>query len=186
MAEQTSTQSPRDRAQDSSQAVFQQAWHIYRVLVDENYLFHREAYACLHHILRAEIDRPFHFLDVACGDATASVGALEGTAIAKYSGIDLSTAALALARQTLAALDCPVTLEQADFVERLPTWSVPVDVVWVGLSLHHLQAPEKLAVMRAIRAILPRDGRFLFYDNTSPDDEARVGDDWAMTRASRL
>lgn len=81
VAEQVPVQSPRDRAQDSSQAIFQQAWRVYRVLIDENYVFHREAYACLHQILREEMRRPFHFLDVACGDATPSLAALAGTSI---------------------------------------------------------------------------------------------------------
>ena len=96
-----------------------QDWQVYRTVVDETYLFHREAYACLHQILVAEVTDPFRFLDIACGDATASVDALLGTTIAHYYGIDLSAAALDLARQTLAVLACPVTIEQADFVEAL-------------------------------------------------------------------
>ncbi len=173
MTEHISSPAARGRAQDSSQAVFQQAWRIYRVLVDENYLFHREAYSCLHQIVREEITESFTFLDIACGDATASVAALGGTTIAHYYGLDLSAAALDLARHSLATLRCPIALEQADFAERLRTWTQSVDVVWIGLSLHHLQAPEKLAVMRAIRTILGGDGLFLFYENTSPDGETR-------------
>lgn len=80
-----------------------------------------------------------------------------------------------MARETLTSLGCPVSLEQADFVERLPTWTEPVDVVWIGLGLHHLQAPEKLTVMRDTRSILRDDGLFLFYDNASPDGETRSG-----------
>jgi SAM-dependent methyltransferase len=163
----------RDRQHEPSQAVFQQDWQVYRTVVDENYLFHREAYACLHQILVAEVTDPFRFLDIACGDATASVDALLGTPIAHYYGIDLSAAALDLARQTLAVLACPVTIEQADFVEALREWSAPVDVVWIGLSLHHLRTLEKLEVMRAIRTILGEDGLFLFYEVTSPDGEDR-------------
>ncbi|MFN8589819.1 MAG: class I SAM-dependent methyltransferase [Thermomicrobiales bacterium] len=162
-----------DRRHETSQAVFQQGWRIYRVLVDENYLFHREAYAALRQILLSEIDRPFRFLDVACGDASASVAALQGTAITDYHGIDLSAAALELARLSLAALDCPATLEHADFAEVLRDWSAPVDVVWIGLSLHHFQTAEKLEVLRAIRAILPEDGHLLIYEDTSPDGEER-------------
>lgn len=173
MAEQTSIPSPRDRAQDSAQAMFQQAWRIYRIVVDQNYLFHREAYACLHQILVEEMPRPFRFLDIACGDATSSLEALRGTGIAHYYGLDLSAAALGLARQTLQALSCPVTLEQGDLVERLPTWTEPVDVVWIGLGLHHMRTPEKLDVMRVVRRLLPEDGLFVLYEDTSPDGEAR-------------
>ena len=48
-----------------------------------------------------------------------------------------------------------------------------MDVVWIGLSLHHLRTLEKLEVMRAIRTILGEDGLFLFYEVTSPDGEDR-------------
>src|SRR6187402_2495834 len=88
------------RQHEPSQAVFQQEWRTYRTLVDENYLFHREAYACLHQILVEDVRHPFRFLDIACGDATASVDALTGTAITHYYGIDLSAAALELARHS--------------------------------------------------------------------------------------
>lgn len=159
----------------AEQTVFQQQWQIYRTLVDENYLFHREAYACLHQVLAEQVARPFHFLDVACGDATASVGALTGTAVARYHGIDLSATALALARQSVAALACPATIEQADFGAALRAGTLRADVVWVGLSLHHLQTAEKLDVLRAVRRGLPDDGWLLIYENASPDGEDRAG-----------
>jgi SAM-dependent methyltransferase len=163
------------RQHEPSQAVFQHGWRIYRTLVDENYLFHREAYACLRQVLIEGVGRPFRFLDVACGDATASVEALAGTAITHYHGIDLSAVALDLARDVLPVLDCPVTLQHADYVEALGRWSAPVDVVWIGLSLHHLRTPEKLEVLRAIRSLLPPDGHLLLYEDASPDGEDREG-----------
>lgn len=166
---------PSGRQHEPSQAVFQQGWRTYRTLVDENYLFHREAYACLRRILLEHVGRPFRFLDVACGDATASVEALAGTAITHYHGIDLSAAALELARAVVPVLNCPVTLEHADYVEALGHRSASVDVVWIGLSLHHLRAPEKLEVLRAIRAVLPPDGHLLLYEDASPDGEDREG-----------
>ena len=49
----------------------------------------------------------------------------------------------------------------------------PVDVVWIGLSLHHLRTAEKLAVLRAIRTILGEDGHLFIYEATSPDSEDR-------------
>jgi len=45
------TRGAADRPCEPSQAVFHQQWQIYRTMVEENYLFHREAYACLHRIL---------------------------------------------------------------------------------------------------------------------------------------
>src|SRR5271169_78412 len=59
-----------------AQAPFQQQWQLYRKFVDNNYFYHREVYGQLHRILVDEAVQPFRFLDIACGDARATVDAL--------------------------------------------------------------------------------------------------------------
>ena len=161
-------------ADASTVAVFQQDWKLYRKMVENNFLFHREAYGQLHRVLNDDMARPFRFVDIACGDASASAGALKGTRISHYHGIDFSAAALDIAGRTLKVLDCPVTLEQRDFLEAIVDWKQVVDVAWIGLSLHHLLTPEKLAFMRNVRKILAPGGMFMIYENTSPDGEDRI------------
>jgi SAM-dependent methyltransferase len=173
MSEDQSVTSTADIADDSSQELFQQRWHIYRTMVDNNYVFHREAYRCLREILIDEVAQPFRFLDLGCGDASEIVGALKGTRITSYRGIDLSQAALDLASRALESLDCPVTLELDDFCEALRDRPEPADIAWIGLSLHHLLTPAKLAVMREIRGILGDSGRLIIYEDASPDGEDR-------------
>jgi len=136
-------------------------------------LVHREAYNCLHRILVDEAIQPFRLLDVACGDASATVEALKGTRVAHYHGIDLSQAALDLASKALETLPCPVALDQYDFTEALRDRPEPADVAWIGLSLHHLLAPAKLALLREIRGIVGDRGLLLIYENASPDGEDR-------------
>ena len=160
-------------ADASTVELFQQDWKLYRKMVDNNFLFHREAYAALHEVLVNDAAHPFRFLDIACGDASASVGALRGTTITHYHGIDFSGAALELAGKALTELNCTVKFEQRDFLEALAGMVEQVDVVWIGLSLHHLQGMEKLAFMRIIRNVLAPGGLFLIYENTSPDGEDR-------------
>jgi ubiquinone/menaquinone biosynthesis C-methylase UbiE len=164
---------PADIAAKTAAKVFQEDWQTYRKMVDNNYLFHREAYDALRRILVAEMISPFRFLDVACGDASATVTALRGTRIAHYHGVDLSGPALDLARETLEVLPCPVTLERRDFVEALRDTDDRFEVVWIGLSLHHFLAPQKLELMRRVRDIVGETGRFLIYENASPGEETR-------------
>src|SRR5688572_13458391 len=95
---------------ESSATIFQEEWALYRKIVDNNYLFHSEAYHYLHHLLTRDAPDGFRFLDIACGDATSSIKALHGTKVGSYCGIDLSAAALALAGQNLASLGCPIEL----------------------------------------------------------------------------
>ena len=120
-----------------------------------------------------EVVQPFRFLDIACGDARASVDALKRTRVAQYHGIDLSQEALDLASQALETLACPVTLDHRDFVAALRDWPEPVDIAWTGLSLHHLLTPAKLELMREIRGIVGDSGLLLIYENAAPDGEDR-------------
>ena len=170
-----STSSQANDAHPTTLTLFQRDWRIYRTMVDENYLFHREAYACLHEVLADPARGPFRFLDVACGDAASSAVALKGTQVASYHGIDLSAEALALAKRALGGLVCPVTLEQGDFVEVLRRRTDVVDAVWIGLSLHHLRYPGKEDVLRSVRRFLAPSGLLVVYENTSPDGEDRNG-----------
>ena len=156
-----------------TQELFLKQWQVYRKMVDNDYLFHRGAYDCLHRYLKAEVTAPFRFLEAACGDASMSAEALAGTGVREYHGIDISRQALDIARANLARLACPVTLEERDFVSALRDWRKPVDVVWIGLSLHHLLALAKGETLRDIRRIFSDKGRLLIYENASPDGESR-------------
>ena len=80
-----------DVLDDPAAALFQQQWQLYRKFVDNNYFYHREVYGQLHRILVEEAVQPFRFLDIACGDARATVDALKGTRVAHYHGIDVKT-----------------------------------------------------------------------------------------------
>ena len=174
MADDRKAGAARDTPDASTVALFQSAWRTYRKMVENNYLFHREAYGALHRFLVEEVDRPFRFLDLACGDASASARALAGTKIVHYHGIDFSAEALKLAAVTLEGLRCPATLEELDFVAAVGDLQRPVDVAWVGLSLHHLRQPEKRAFMARMRSLLGDYGRLLIYENASPDGEDRT------------
>ena len=61
-----------------------------------------------------------------------------------------------------------------DFIEALSDHSTPVDVAWIGLSLHHLHTPEKLTVMHDIRNFLNEGGLLVLYEPTSPEGEERA------------
>jgi hypothetical protein len=154
---------------------FTQQWELYRKLVVNDYVFHREAYATLYRTLIGEFARPFRFLDLACGDAQGVVGALQGTQIAHYHGVDLSGPALDMARRSVAALDCAVELDQRDFVAAMGDRPEPAEVIWIGLSLHHLLPPAKLTVLREARGVVGAEGQLLIYEPTSPAGEDRAG-----------
>jgi ubiquinone/menaquinone biosynthesis C-methylase UbiE len=153
--------------------LFQEEWAIYRKMVDNNYLFHREAYGCLHDLILRDAPRGFSFLDIACGDARETTGALDGTPVGRFIGIDLSAPALAIARETTARLDCPVDLIESDFTTAINGITGEIDIAWIGLSLHHFAIEQKLAILSRLRQLVGREGVVIFYENSSPDGEGR-------------
>jgi SAM-dependent methyltransferase len=153
--------------------IFRHQWELYRKFLEFDYLSNAGAYVALRRFLTASIGRPFDFLDLACGDASGVVSALAGTKVAHYRGIDLAAPALELAKGNLKALTCAVDLEQADFTEAMRRRERPADIVWISLSLHHLETADKRALMREVRAGMRADGAFLIYEPTRDDGEGR-------------
>src|SRR5215831_3381331 len=115
---------------EQAMQAFRHQWQIYSKLVDKDYLSHQEVQAVLHRELVTDVNRPFKFLDLACGDARLTVAALQGTRVIHYHGIDLSEPALAMAGQTVETLPCPAELEERDFVTAMRDRPEPADVVW--------------------------------------------------------
>jgi SAM-dependent methyltransferase len=160
-------------ADGKAMEIFRQQWDLYQKFLEFDYLSNAGAYVALHRFLTAERARPFDFVDLACGDASGIVGALKGSQVAHYRGIDLAAPALDYAKKNLEALPCDVVLEQSDFAQAMRHRTQQADIVWISLSLHHLETPAKRDLMREVRNGLRPDGAFLIYEPTCDDGEDR-------------
>jgi SAM-dependent methyltransferase len=157
----------------SDQELFARGLATYQKVVAGNYYGHRQAYNLLHEVLLNEAKDGFVFVDLACGTAPFSAAALAGTGVARYIGVDISKRALDVAKEMLAPLSCSIELRCQDFVEAIDAWEGQLDVVWIGLSLHHLRTSEKRAFIRKIERLLPRDGLFLIWEPVCLQSEDR-------------
>jgi ubiquinone/menaquinone biosynthesis C-methylase UbiE len=147
-------------------------WDIYRLCIDHNTLFHREVGEILHHEL-LERDKPFTFLDLACGDADLTTTALSGTKVSAYTGVDFSAAALALAANKIAELACPRAFAESDFAHFLQANDKRFDVIYLGLSLHHLEREVKRETMKHLRRATAPGGTFYLFEPILQPDESR-------------
>jgi SAM-dependent methyltransferase len=162
-----------DPHQDPEQVrKFFDQWGIYQKVVAHNYLHHREAYAAIAAILD-RVETPFSFLDLGAGDAKWTSGVLAGRALRAYEAVDISAVALGLAEKNLEGFTGAKTFTQGDFFqdvrERRGRW----DVVFIGLSLHHLPRADKARFFPAVREILPPGGRLVFYEPVCDPGESR-------------
>jgi len=158
------TRSPEIFLPAMSEAVhaFFSQWEIYRLCIEHNTLFHREVGEILHRELLARTE-PFTFLDLACGDADLTAAALRGTRVSAYTGVDFSAPALTLAANKIAELGCPRSWYEADFTEFLRENKDTFDVIYLGLSLHHLERAIKAETMKHLRrAVVPGGTLYLF------------------------
>jgi len=151
--------------------IFRRHWDIYRKVVENDYMSHKAAYGRLREIINGTFGRPFSFADLACGDAYWSSRCLAETQVDEYTGIDLSEWALELAEKELDKIRAPRRLITGDFEEFDKYMDSPPDVVWVGISVHHLVTDEKERFMKKVRASLPEGGLFLIYEPTFIEGE---------------
>ncbi len=151
--------------------IFRRQWDLYRKIIDNDYFHGADVYPVLNRYLKEEIQGPFRFLDLACGDASGIVGALKGTQITHYHGVDLSLPALELAERQLQVLPCAAKLEHADFTDAVKGQPYAPDVAWFGLSLHHIATPGKRELMCDIRKLIAAEGAFVIYEPTLRDGE---------------
>jgi len=142
---------------------FFNGWSLYRRIVDNDYLYHRSVREALSRWLD-DLGHPFSFLDLGCGDADFSSGILRGRSLRSFTGIDLSTVALDLARQHTSLLGVPCSLITGDFMTGLGGLPGKYDIIYLGLSLHHLQRKEKEFFFGELRRKLNPGGVLLIFD----------------------
>jgi SAM-dependent methyltransferase len=164
---------PQPQIQDTGAVrAFFEGWNLYRRIVDHDYLHHLSAREALGSWLDG-FGRPFSFLDLGCGDAAFSSELLRGKPLLSYTGVDLSTVALNLAEQSTRDLKVPCNLVEGDFLANLSHLPGSYDIIYIGLSLHHLHQAQKASFFGELRAKLPPGGTLLVFDPILKPGESR-------------
>jgi SAM-dependent methyltransferase len=154
---------------------FTSGWAVYRLIVEHDYLWHAAAGRGLRALLdeRFPAGTPVRVLDLACGDADTSTRVLAGRPLARYVGVDRSPEALASAKVHVARLTGPAELVEADFTDYLHAGAEPFDLIYVGLSAHHLDEPGLGRFFAGVRKRLAPGGAFAAYEPFLLPDETR-------------
>lgn len=152
-------------------------WHVYRAIVDANWMAHREIFTAVKAWVVHRCPGPFTLLDLGCGDAGFIKGTFDATGLWAYTGVDASQAALAKARGELAGSRFQVQLLEADMLEELRKGSQRdaegFDVILASYAVHHLPAREKQAFFRLAHGKLAPRGSLLYADIFRRGSESR-------------
>ncbi len=144
---------------------FFNTWAIYRKVLANNYMHHKEIYQAVKHLLAEQWEaRPFKLLDLGCGDAGFLAQALQGSVIQHYTGFDLSDPALALAAENIAPLGCRAELLNIDFMAGLAQTEHRFDIIFTSYALHHLTQAEKAGFFQLAHRVLTENGMLLIID----------------------
>ena len=144
---------------------FFNAWVIYRKVLANNYMHHKEIYEAVTRFIEGQWEtRPFKLLDLGCGDARFIAGALKGRAIEFYTGFDLSDPALDLAAKNISPLGCKIDLLNIDFMDGMAKTKAKFDIVFISYALHHLTQAEKAKFFRLAHSLLTENGLLLVID----------------------
>lgn len=119
------------------------------------------------------INEPIKVLDAGCGDATVTLGLLQGKQIALYTGIDLSAPALELAAASLQDGYIPYTLEEGAIEERIPAYEGTCDLLHMSFVLHHLTDALKEQVIHQCAAKVSTGGLFILVDVFRKEGQTR-------------
>lgn len=147
-------------------------WSVYHRIVENDYLYHRSVKSALVRLLD-DLGRPFSFLDLGCGDAAFSADFLKGRAVTSYTGIDLSNVALDFAAENIGKIGIPHSLHCGDFMTLIASIPEAHDIIYIGLSLHHLAREEKKFLFGELRHRISRDGALLIFDPVLTPGETR-------------
>ncbi|MBO6891793.1 MAG: class I SAM-dependent methyltransferase [Roseibium sp.] len=154
--------------------MFQYEWGIYHKLVRSNEMQHREIGALIRTEIDRRFDRPFAFLDLACGDSSLARRILADTKISRYEGLDLSRPALECAAEVMKDVPYEIDLCEEDMVSGVKHRLEGADVIWCGFSIHHLQRPQKQNMLAAVRSALKPDGIFVTAEPVCRKGEQRA------------
>lgn len=153
---------------------FATTWQTYQTVVEHDYLWHAMAGEALRKIIDQSFrDRPIRFLDLACGDAASTSRVLADHPLAKYIGVDRSRQALTAADQHVKAFGAKVDLVEADYVDFLARCDETFDVIYVGLSSHHLDDAGLPRMFAGVRRCLAKNGVFAAFEPFLLSDEIR-------------
>eukprot|EP01041_Mallomonas_annulata_P008403 gene8403-17322_t len=153
---------------------FFDAYSAYRNAVDGNCIYHVEAYAALDGFLDSHVSPPFSFMDLGCGDAIKSSEVLSHKQLTQYHGVDISTTSLEIARNSTSNLQCVKTFSQADFLEEVIQESDKLyDVIFVGLSVHHLPLHDKEKFFHHAHNRISPSGYLIIFEPVFSSGETR-------------
>ena len=135
----------------------------YEVIVNSNFMCHKELYEKLEKIL-LKLNHPFSLVDLGCNNANYISKALINTSIFEYIGVDLADKVFDAASKNLDELNCTKEFINQDLLSYIKNIDRKFDVIFLSFSLHHLTFQEKKEFIQQCNHRLSLKGKIIVID----------------------
>lgn len=163
---------------DHMSRIFKASWDIYETILAFDYMAHKRIFPIVERacgefaLLRG--NRPVSVWELGCGSAHNSSQMLRSLPLASYTGIDLASNVLEVAREKLKVLNCPITLHAMDLFDAVQSPGEEADLVFSSYALHHIHPVErKAAFFNALFNKVRPGGIFVLVDLFRDDGQSR-------------
>ena len=154
--------------------IFFEKQSVYKKIVDHDYTGHKEIYQQIHNFIKENFKQDFSLLDLGCGNSAYIAKALKNTQIKSYLGIDLSPLSLQLAKENIKPLTCKATFLAENFSSFIENTTETFDIIFMGLSLHHLFFNQKEKFLIKLHSLITKAGVIIVFDTFLNENESRA------------
>lgn len=175
--------------------LFKANWALYQKVVQRDYMLHAHFSTLIREHLFNEKEQ-LRVLDLGCGDASQILPLLMELPVSRYTGFDLSEAALAIAAENLTSLKGEVVLLQGPMEDLITQEQAGYDIIFSSYAIHHLQDGQKRALIGRIASLLNGGGKFIWIDVFRADGQSRdqyldaylgmIASNWTALTAAEL
>ena len=148
-------------------------WTTYEKVVANDYMHHRDFLTALKLEVDRQLQAPLSIVDLGCGDCAPVMTLVKSFGTERYFGIDQSERALRGARTNLEAAGVSSALHCGTMLEEMSKLGGGFNLAVAIFSLHHLELPEKQAVLRECRRLIEPGGLLAIIDVFLKKDESR-------------
>ena len=156
---------------------FFDGWYLYRAIIENDYMFHKPMFQEISKLFSESFaDKGFSLLDLGCGDADLISQQLADRTQINYTAIDITKAALDLAKANFAKLAVNANFIHEDILtgmNNLFTNGNCYDVIFSSYALHHYQSEEKQQFFNMACQLLNPNGILVVLDIFREENHSR-------------
>ncbi|WP_172806825.1 class I SAM-dependent methyltransferase [Endozoicomonas arenosclerae] len=150
--------------------IFNDQWHCYRWMVDNNIMGHQQLMQLAAGKLRDYFtNKKVRLLDLGCGDASVTAEMTRELPLSSYTAVDLVDSVLKMAEENMTRPGVKTLFKQSNIFAPLPVEGY-YNLMFSSYAIHHGSLEEKQALFSEMRTKAEPGCLFLMIDAILPKD----------------